>query len=107
MNLMKKIGLNPDCKIPISVHHWYTVRNFSCMVITSCMSVAVSGFGAEWLLDGNVLCNILMACYRCFCRIVHGTHMSVPSICVRGGGSGHPPWFEKFRGKRKLLKNPE
>jgi len=30
------------------------------------MSVAVSGFGAEWLLGGNVLCNILMVCYRCF-----------------------------------------
>jgi len=30
------------------------------------MSVVVSGFGAEWLLVGNMLCNILMACYRCF-----------------------------------------
>jgi len=44
----------------------YTSRNFSCMVITSCMSVVVSGFGAAWLFVGNVLCNILMACCRCF-----------------------------------------
>jgi len=44
----------------------YTLRNFSWMVITSCMIVAVSGFGAELLLGGNVLCNILLACYRCF-----------------------------------------
>ena len=43
-----------------------TGRYFSCMVITSCMSVAVSGFGAELLLGGNVLHNILMACYRTF-----------------------------------------
>jgi len=42
------------------------------------MSVAVSGFDAEWLLGGNVLYNVLMACYRCFCRIVHGTYFSVP-----------------------------
>jgi len=34
------------------------------MVITSGVSVAVSGFGAELLLGGNVLCNILMLCYR-------------------------------------------
>jgi len=32
------------------------------LVITSCMIVAVSAFGAEWLLGGNVLCNVLMAC---------------------------------------------
>jgi len=44
----------------------YTLKNISCMVITSCMSGAVSGFGAKLLLGGNVLCNILMACYRCF-----------------------------------------
>jgi len=30
------------------------------------MNVAVSAFGAEWLLGGNVSCNVLMACYRCF-----------------------------------------
>jgi len=30
------------------------------------MSVAVSNIGAEWLVGGNVICNILMACYRCF-----------------------------------------
>jgi len=30
------------------------------------MSVAVSNFGAEWLVGGNVLCNVLMECYRCF-----------------------------------------
>jgi len=32
----------------------YTLRNFSCRVITSCMVVAVSDFGAEWFLGGNV-----------------------------------------------------
>jgi len=41
-------------------------KHFVVVLITSCMSVAVSGFGAESLLGGNVLCNILMACYRCF-----------------------------------------
>jgi len=30
------------------------------------MSVAVSNFVAEWLVEGNVLCNVLIACYRCF-----------------------------------------
>jgi len=30
------------------------------------MSVAVSNIGAEWLIGGNVTCNVLMACYRCF-----------------------------------------
>jgi len=63
----------------------YSLRNFSCMVINSCMSVAVSGVEAEWLLGGNVLCNILMAPYRCFCRIVHGTYLSVPphsNLCL-------------------------
>jgi len=30
------------------------------------MSVALSGFGSELLRGGNVLCNILMSCYRCF-----------------------------------------
>ena len=32
---------------------------------TSCMSVAVSNFGAEWL-GGNALCKALMGCYRYF-----------------------------------------
>ena len=49
------------------------------MVITSCMSVAVSDFDAEWFLGGNVLCNILMRAMWVFCRIVHGTYLSVPS----------------------------
>ena len=35
----------------------YTLRNFSCTVITYYMSVAVSKFGAEWLLGGSVLCT--------------------------------------------------
>jgi len=30
------------------------------MVIISCMSVAVSDFGVEWLLGGNVLCNVVV-----------------------------------------------
>jgi len=30
------------------------------------MSMAVSDFGAEKLFGGNVLCNILMECYRSF-----------------------------------------
>jgi len=34
--------------------------------MTSCMSVAVSDFGAEWPFGGNVLCNVLMGCYRYF-----------------------------------------
>ena len=33
----------------------YTSRNFSFMVITSCKSVAVSDFGAELVLGGNLL----------------------------------------------------
>ena len=36
------------------------------------MSVAISGFGAVWLLAGDVLCNILMACYRCFAGLSMG-----------------------------------
>jgi len=43
----------------------YTLRNFSCMVITSCKSVTVSDFGAGLVLGWNLLCNDLMACYRC------------------------------------------
>ena len=42
------------------------LRNFSCMVTTSCMSVAISNIAAEWLVEGNITCNILRACYRCF-----------------------------------------
>jgi len=38
------------------------LRNFSCMVTTSCMSVAVSNIGAEWLVGGNVICSVFMAC---------------------------------------------
>jgi len=49
-----------------SISGRHTLRNFSCMVITSCMSVVVSGFCAELLLGANVLCGILMGCYRCF-----------------------------------------
>jgi len=30
------------------------------------MSVAVSNTDAEWLAGGNVICNVLMVCYRCF-----------------------------------------
>ena len=37
----------------------------SCMVPTSCVSVAVSNMGAEWLVGGNVICDVLMACCRC------------------------------------------
>ena len=74
-----KNRIGSDSKKTLSDHLWQVhLRNFSCMVITSCMSVAVSSFGAEWFLGGNVLCNILMACYRYFCRIVHGTYLSVP-----------------------------
>jgi len=29
-----------------------------------------------------VLCNILMACYRCFCRIVHGTYFLSHHIAI-------------------------
>jgi len=48
------------------------------MVITSCVNMAVSGFGDVWLLGGNVLCKILMAWW--FCRIaIHETYLSVPS----------------------------
>ena len=43
-----------------------TLRNFSCMVTTSCMSVAVSNIGDEWIVGGKVICKFLMACYRCF-----------------------------------------
>jgi len=41
-------------------------ETFVYMATTSCMSVAVSNVGAEWLVAGNVLCNVLMACNRCF-----------------------------------------
>jgi len=45
----------------------YTLRNISCMMITPCMSVAVSDFGAEWIFwKERVICNVLMACYRWF-----------------------------------------
>jgi len=44
----------------------YTSRNFSYMVTTSWMSVVVSNIGGEWLVGRNVLCNVSMACYRCF-----------------------------------------
>jgi len=30
------------------------------------MSVAISNFGAELLVVGNVLCNVFIACYSCF-----------------------------------------
>jgi len=69
---MRGAGTKSESEKCDSAHLW-------CIVITSYMSVAVSGFGAELLLGGNVLCNILMACYRCFCRIIHGTYLSVPS----------------------------
>jgi len=36
------------------------VADLWCVVITSCMSVGVSDFGAEWLLGGIVLCNALL-----------------------------------------------
>jgi len=36
------------------------------MVITSCLSVAVSDFGAGWLFEGNVFSNVLAVCYRYF-----------------------------------------
>ena len=55
--------LFPYVSTPSSATGKYTLRDFSCMVLTSCMSVAVSSFGAELLLGGNVLCNILMARY--------------------------------------------
>jgi len=58
--------LFPYVSTPSDATGRYTLRNISCMVITYCMSVAVSDIGAEWLLEGNVLCNILMECYRCF-----------------------------------------
>jgi len=46
--------LSPYVSIPSGVTVWYSSRNFSCMVITSCMGAAVSDFSAEWLLGGNV-----------------------------------------------------
>jgi len=33
-------------------------------MMTTSMSDAVCNIGTEWL-GGNVLCNVLMACYRC------------------------------------------
>jgi len=34
-------------------------KNFSCyMKMASCMSVGNQEFDAEWLLGGNVLCNV-------------------------------------------------
>ena len=42
----------------------YTFKKlFMYVVITSCKSVAVSVSGAELVLGGNLLCNVLMACY--------------------------------------------
>ena len=69
----------------------YTLRNFSCMVTTSCMSVSVSDFGAEWLVGGNVICNVLMACNRCFFIYVpnHNRFISkVEGFTLRILGSG-------------------
>jgi len=37
-----------------------------CIVTSFCVSVAVSNIGAEWLVGGNVICNVLIACCRCF-----------------------------------------
>jgi len=51
--------------------------------------------GHQWLLGGNVLCNILMACCGCFCRIVHGTYLSIPShsnLCL-SHPIGFPLWY--------------
>jgi len=39
---------------------------FVSMATTSCMGVVVRNTGAEWLVGENVLCNVLMACYKCF-----------------------------------------
>ena len=36
---------------------------FVSVVITSCKSMAVSVSGAELVFGGNLLCNVLMACY--------------------------------------------
>ena len=57
--------LFPHVSTPSGVTGRYTIRNFSCVVITSCKSVAVSDSGAELLLGGNLLCNVLMVCYGC------------------------------------------
>ena len=36
------------------------------MATTSCMSVAVSNFGAEWFVGGNVLCNVSLCAVGVF-----------------------------------------
>jgi len=56
----------PICEDSARATARHTLRNFSCMVTTSCMSMAVNNIGAEWLLRGNIICNVLMACCRCF-----------------------------------------
>ena len=43
----------------------YTLRNFSCMVITSCKRGWSAYSGAELVLGGNLLYSVLMACGRC------------------------------------------
>ena len=43
------------------------------------MSMAVSDFDAEWLLGGNMLCNILMSCYKCFFYICTPNHNNFTS----------------------------
>ena len=56
----------PICEHSARATDRHTLRNFSCMVTTFCVSVAVSNIGAEWRVEGNVICNVLMTCYRSF-----------------------------------------
>jgi len=48
--------LFPYVSTPSGTTGRYTLRNFLCMVITSCKSVAVSNFGAQLVLGGSLLC---------------------------------------------------
>ena len=47
--------LFPYVSTPSGVTGRYTLRNFLCMVITFCKSVAVGDFGAKLVLGGNLL----------------------------------------------------
>ena len=48
-----KAGIKSESKILDSVQHWQVhLRNFSCVVTTSCMSVAVSNSVLSGFLEG-------------------------------------------------------
>jgi len=76
--------LFPYVRTPSGTTGRYTLRNCSCMVITSCMSVPVFDFGAEWFLGGNVLCSDLMACYWCFFIYVPNHNRFISKVEVEG-----------------------